>query len=99
MFGGLPNEESLGRSLRFRNYICETGRSLTLEFNMKETKTPLPAKAQVILGNLYDSDSCYVRTSAKKREKYIQRILDMLRAPTTTVKKIQKLHGNLSFVA
>ena len=99
IFGGLPHEESLARALRFRNYICESGKSLTLRFNKKETKNPYPAKTQVILGNLYDSERRHVRTSDDKRAKYLQRIQQMLQTPFTTVKDVQKLHCNLNFAA
>ena len=99
IFGGLPYEESLARSLHFRSYICETGKSLTLDFNMKETKTPLPAKEQVILGNLYNSVELCVRVAEKKCEKYIKRIRQVLSATEVTVNEVQKLHGNLNFAA
>ena len=66
---------------------------------MKASKTPLPAKEQMILGNLYESTKLRVRTAKKKQKKYIQRIRLMLGAPEATVNQVQKLHGNLNFAA
>ena len=99
IFGGLRHDPSYEQACKFRRYICETGKSLTLSFNMELHKTPLPAKRQVILGCLYDSVSQKVRTAEKKRKKYIKRITDLLKTSTTTVTTLQKLHGNLNYAA
>ena len=50
IFGGLRQELSYARALHLRNYICSTGKRLTITFNMSIKKTPLPATAQIILG-------------------------------------------------
>ena len=55
IFGGLPHVDLLSKALDLRRYICETGTLLTLEFNLKPSKTPLPARKQMILGRLYNS--------------------------------------------
>ena len=52
IFGGFPNCGSFEKACDFREYLCKTGKSLTVEFNMKPSKTPMPAKMQVILGCL-----------------------------------------------
>ena len=54
-----------------RKYICDTGTDLTLVFNPKPHKTPMPAKRQVILGCLYDSTARVMKSSLKKVEKYL----------------------------
>ena len=74
IFGGFQLNDSYEKALHFRNYICSTGSSLTVQFNMKVTKTPLPSRRQVILGCLWDSTDKHVRTSEKKRSKYMARI-------------------------
>ena len=55
IYGGFPNNPRYYKALHFRRYMYETGNQLTLKFNMDAEKTPLPARSQVILGNLYDS--------------------------------------------
>ena len=72
---------------------------MTFVFNLAPTKTPLPARKQVILGCLYDSVERRVRTAVKKRRKYITRIQDMLKEKRATVNDILKLHGNLNYAA
>ena len=79
IFGGLVFSQSLAEALRFRRYICHTGKTLSLEFNMKVNKTPLPATNQVILGSAYDSINRRVRTADKKRKKNISRIETILK--------------------
>ena len=72
---------------------------MTFVFNLKPTKTPLPARKQVILGCLYDSVERRVRTSADKQKKYVARIRDMLNADRASVRDVLKLHGNLNYAA
>ena len=74
IFGGFPDDKSLSRALDFRRYLYETGASLTIVFNLKPAKTPMPARQQVILGCLYDSIERRVKTAEKKRVKYLARI-------------------------
>ena len=52
IFGGFPFCDSYEKACNFRDYLCRTGESLTVKFNEKLTKTPLPSKTQVILGCL-----------------------------------------------
>ena len=99
IFGGLQGDPSYEHALDFRRYICETGLSLTLLFNMEVHKTPLPATQQVILGCLYDSELRKIRIAEKKRVKYIQRIRDLLQSSTSTVSILQKVLGNLNYAA
>ena len=96
IFGGLMYCESLSKGLHLRRYICDTGTSLTLVFNMKPAKTPLPAKKQIILGRLYNSISRRVCTGEKKRLKYRKKIEEILQAEDTTVKALQKIHCYLN---
>ena len=83
--------------MAFRSYIFDTGKRLSIEFNMK--KSPVPATKQVILGCMYDSRSRRVKTAEKKRAKYMQRIARVLLKGTTTTPEIQRLHGNLNYAA
>ena len=99
IFGGFPRCESFGRALDLRRYLCYTGASVTLIFNLKPSKTPLPARKQVILGRLYNSTTRRVRTEQKKQQKYRKKIKDVLEEKLTTVNDIQKLHGYLNYVA
>ena len=99
IFGGLTNEHSYDRAVDFREYLCLTGNSLSLAFNMKLHKTPLPARRQVILGCLYDSVHSQVCTAEKKRVKYTSRILETLPLTTVPLNDLQKLHGYLNFAA
>ena len=99
IFGGLSFSQSLAEAFRFRRYICDTGRTLSLEFNMVLNKTPPPATYQVILGNAYDSINRRVRTADKKRKKYISRIETLLKLSWARVSQILKVHGNLNFAA
>ena len=99
IFGGFPHNKSLGLALHFRRYLVSTGASLTFIFNPKPTKTPLPARKQVILGCLYDSVARRIRTAQEKREKYILRIRNILRKKEASVSEILQLHGNLNYAA
>ena len=99
IFGGLAHEISYEKALQFRKYICTTGAALSLQFNMKVHKTPLPSKRQVILGCLYDSVDHHIRTAEDKRMKYINCIRATLTASSISVKALQKLHGYLNFSA
>ena len=99
IFGGFQSNDSYEKALHFRNYMCSTGSSLTVQFNMKATKTPLPSRRQVILGCLWDSTDKHVRTSEKKRSKYMSRIDELLRASVVTVEDLLKIHGNLNYAA
>ena len=83
--------------MAFRSYIFDTGERLSIEFNMK--KSPVPARKQAILGCRYDSISRRINTAEKKRAKYMQRIVRVLRKGTTTTPEIQRLHGNLNYAA
>ena len=49
-FGGFKVNPSHALALHFREWICTTGTALTLRFNMKVEKTPLPNKKLVVLG-------------------------------------------------
>ena len=88
IFGGFPHSLSYEKAFRFREYLCKVGKSLTVEFNTKVEKTPLPARRQVILGCLWDSVSARVRTSIKKRSKYLKRIHHKIESSTTTVEDL-----------
>ena len=99
IFGGIPNSELFGKSLALRRYICDTGATLTICFNLKPTKTPLPARRQVILGRVYDSLARRVKTSEKKRSKYLQKISKIRNSRLATVTEIQQVHGYLNYVA
>ena len=72
---------------------------MTLKFNMKLHKTPLPPKRQVILENLYYSIHRRVSTAGKKRSKYTAKILESLPLTSVPIKNLQKLHGYLNFAA
>ena len=72
---------------------------MTVVFNMKPTKTPLPARKQVILGFLYDSEARRIKTAPEKQVKYLHRIRDMLKKEEVSVTDILQIHGNLNYVA
>ena len=99
IFGGFEHDRSLAKALDFRRYLCDTGALLTLVFDLKLTKTALPARKQVILGCLYNSVERRVRTAANKQEKYLGRIRQMLEAERPSFTNILKLHGNLNYAA
>ena len=63
---------------------------------MKPSKTPLPAKKQVILGREFDATARRIRTYEKKRLKYLDRVRAMIVEETTTRKKLEQLHGCLN---
>ena len=79
--------------------MCAKGEALSMSFNMKPHKTPLPAKRQCILGRMYDSTVRRITTEEAKRKKYLERIQSMSRERCTTRKAIEKLHGCLNYVA
>ena len=83
--------------MAFRSYIFDAGERLSIEFNMK--KSPVPARRRVILGCMYDSISRRIKTAAKKRAKYMQRIVRVLLRDKTTIPEVQRLHGNLNYAA
>ena len=99
IFGGFTFNEAYHKALHFRTYLCETGKTLTLLFNTKVTKTPLPAREQVILGCLYDSRSKHMRTATNKKIKYLNRINLLLAKDSTEVSEILTMHGNLNYAA
>ena len=68
-------------------------------FLLKPHKTPLQAKIQIILGRKFNSSTRRITTSQKKKEKYLKRVQLMIREDTTTRKLLEKLHGNLNYVA
>ena len=79
--------------------MCETGTSLTLEFNMDTKKTPMPSRTQVMLGCLHNSTTKRVRTSTEKVTKYCQRIDACLSSSRIRVRDLESLHGNLNYAA
>ena len=99
VYGGIPDNDSYKLALELRDFTCDKGEELTLEFNKKPHKTPLPAKRQVILGCLYDSTLRRVMTTKKKVEKYVSRIDEALESPSISVRKLMSLHGNLTYAA
>ena len=52
IYGGFVFNDSYQLAQAFRDFICSSGASLTMEFNMDVKKTPLPAREQTILGHL-----------------------------------------------
>ena len=66
---------------------------------MKLTKTPLPARKQVILGRLWNSIDKRVQTAPAKVAKYRGKIAKMMCEKVTSRKKIESLHGCLRYVA
>ena len=99
IFGGFKSNHNYRRSAHFREWMCAKGKDLTLSFNMKPSKTPLPAKTQVILGRKFDSSTRRITTAADKIEKYLGRVKSMILERTTNRKKLEKLHGCLNYVA
>ena len=79
--------------------MCSVGDVLTVKFNPKPEKTPLPATRQVILGRSYDSTTKRVNTALKKVRKYRIRIASALAVNVVSTKEIEKLHGCLNYVA
>ena len=99
IFGGFKNCQSYARANHLRDFICNKSASLTIVFNPKESKTPLPAKVQVILGRQFNAVTRRVNTAERKRMKYRLRIAAMLTTASTTKKQLEKLHGCLNYVA
>ena len=99
IFGGFKNNSSFDQANHFRTYKCTTSASLTMEFNMKITKTPPPSRKQIILGREYDSVTRRITTSKDKQEKYLRRISEMITSYSTTRRLLEKVHGNLNYVA
>ena len=58
-----------------------------------------PAQKMVILGFLYDSIAKTCRLSEQKREKYINRIDDILNSEYIKIKVLEKIVGNLTYAA
>ena len=79
--------------------MCTQGAQLTLIFNKKPHKTPLPSKRQVILECLFDSVSKRMKPAESKVKKYIIRIDQLLTAKVARVDEIMSIHGNLNFAA
>ena len=96
---GITIFNSYERACHFRDYLCRSGELLTIKFNRKPTKTPLPSKRQIILGCLWDSVDRRVRTSEKKKRKYLARITNLLAKDNASVKEILQIHGNLNYAA
>ena len=99
IFGGFKSNRSFARAAHFREWMCDMGKELTMSFNMKPSKTPLPAKEQVILGRKFNSTTRRITTDITKREKYLGRVKSMILESTTTRKKLEKLHGFVNYVA
>ena len=99
IYGGIPHCESFSRSLAFRDFICSTGERMSFVFNRKPRKTPMPAKKQVILGFLFDSETKRMKSSEKKIKKYVARIDALLDSDTVLVRTLVSLHGNLNFAS
>ena len=99
IFGGFLLCNSYEKACHFRAYLCRIGELLTIKFNRKPTKTPLPSKRQIILGCLWNSVDRRVRTSEKKKRKYLARIMNLLSRDNASVKEILQIHGNLNYAA
>ena len=99
IFGGFKECDDYAMACQFREYLCKTGSALTVKFNPKPEKTPLPARAQVILGRRYDSTTKRINTSEKKVRKYRMRIASALAVDLVSTKELEKLHGCLNYVA
>ena len=84
IYGGFKRCSSYDKSLHLRSFLCQVGRRLTINFNLEVTKTPLPARVQVILGKCFDSVMGRIRTEAAKVVKYRLRIAAMLATCLTT---------------
>ena len=80
IIGGFPHCPSYRRACHFRKWMCDEGRALTVHFNERPDKTPMPKKKQVMLGCLHDSVRKIVKTSDKKVLKYCARIDEILSA-------------------
>ena len=96
IFGGFKECEDYNRACHFREFLCSVGSALSVKFNKKPTKTPMPSTVQVILGRRYDSTTARVNTSMKKVRKYRLRIAAALAIGLVSKKEIEKLHGCLN---
>ena len=99
IFGGFKLERNFSRACHFRRWLCDTGRRLTVKFNMKITKTPMPARKQVILGRLWNSTNNRVQTASSKVINYRRKIASMVQEDMTSREEIESLHGCLRYVA
>ena len=99
IFGGFKKCDSYERACHFREFLCVIGSTLTIKFNKKPEKTPIPATIQVILGRRYNSTTRRINTAAKKIRKYRLRIAATLTTTIVSTKVIEKLHGCLNYVA
>ena len=99
IFGGFKSNKSFSQAAHFREWMCAAGKRLTMSFNMKPSKTPIPAKKQIILGREFNSSTRRITTADGKLEKYLGRVRCMIIDETTTRKKLEKLHGCLNYVA
>ena len=93
IFGGFKKCQSYRKAKHFRDYLCDVGAALSLNFNQNVEKNPLPARSQVILGRRYDSSLARVFTAKEKVTKYRLRIAAVLAMEIVSVKSLEKLHG------
>ena len=77
--------------------MTSVGRATATFFNLK--KTSGPATRLVILGLLYCSVSRMCRLGVRKRAKYIDRVLAVLRSPKIASNILEQITGNLGFAA
>ena len=75
------------------------GTTLSIHFNQKIEKTPLPTRSPVILGRRYDTCLARVFTAEKKVTKYRLRIAAVLAVELVSLKSLEKLQGCLNYVA
>ena len=99
IFGGFKNCSNYDRAAHLRDFMCKVGSELTIVFNPKVEKTPLPAKIQTILGRRFNSTTKRVNTDEKKRKKYRLRIAAILATDVTSKKELEVIHGCLNYVA
>ena len=99
IFGGFKDCQNYHRATHFREFLCDTGTALTIYFNKRIEKTPLPARCQIILGRKYDSRLARICTAEKKVFKYRLRIAAVLAVDVISIKSLEKLHGCLNYVA
>ena len=99
IFSGFKGCKSYEIAIHFREFLCSVGSTLTVRFNPKPEKTPMPAKVQDILGRRYDSTRKRINTSEKKILKYRMRVEATLAIEVISTKEIEKLHGCLNYVA
>ena len=99
IFGGFKQNDKYEKAVHFREFLCSKGSALIIQFNPKVEKTPMPAEVQVVLGRQYNSNTKRVNTAEKKVKKYRLRIAAMLATELTSKKEVERLHGNLNYVA